>query len=246
MSGLLLVDGKSVHPREAQRPAEQQPEVVTVNAPAQSTQIPRTRLRPGRRRTAVFVREFLHDPLTTASVVPSSAALAAAMIPAGRNWPVVLELGPGTGAFSRALRAQQQPPVRHLGLEVNPTMSALLSADFPDMQVITRAAAELTAVLASEQLLGRVDLVVSGLPWQAFAGPVGAGLIPAIAGALHPDGAFTQFTYSWTRWTPPGRRQHRNLRANFGRVQVQGPVWANVPPATVYTCREPRQVPAEA
>lgn len=188
----------------------------------------------------MFVREFLHDPLTTASVVPSSASLAAAMIPSERDWPVVVELGPGTGAFSRALRAGQRPPVRHLGIEVNPTMAALLSADFPGMQVITAAAADLTGVLAAEQLLGRVDLVVSGLPWQAYAGAAGAGLIPAIAGALRPDGAFTQFTYSWTRWTPPGRRQHANLRAAFGDVQVQGPVWANVPPATVYTCRAPR------
>ena len=187
------------------------------------------------------MREFLHDPLTTASLVPSSAALATAMIPPGRNWPVVVELGPGTGAFSRTLRAQDRPPVRHLGIEVNPTMAAMLSADFPEMQVITAAAAELTDVLAAEKLLGRVDLVVSGLPWQAYAGTAGAGLIPAIAGALRPDGAFTQFTYSWTRWTPPGRRQHTNLRESFRRVQVQGPVWANVPPATVYTCREPRQ-----
>lgn len=194
----------------------------------------------GRGRTTAFVREFLRDPLTTASVVPSSTALAAAMIPAGRNWPVVLELGPGTGAFSRALQAQPHPPTRHLGIELNPTMSTLLAADFPQLEVVTAGAAELTAVLAAAGLVGGVDLIVSGLPWQAYAGPDGAALIPAIAAALRPDGAFTQFTYSWTRWTPPGRRQHRSLRASFQEVEVNGPIWANLPPATVYTCRGPR------
>lgn len=188
----------------------------------------------------MFVREFVRDPLTTASLIPSSAALAAAMIPADRNWPVVVELGPGTGAFSRALQAQPCPPDRHLGIELNQKMAALLAADYPQLEVITAGAAELPAVLAAAGLAGGVDLIVSGLPWQAYAGSAGAGLIPAIAGALRPGGTFTQFTYSWTRWTPPGRRQHRNLLTSFGNVQVQGPIWANLPPATVYTCRMPR------
>ena len=212
-----------------------QADQVTAYPVAQRTDVPS----PRPRRTVAFAREFLRDPLTTASLVPSSAGLAAAMIPSDRWSPVVLELGPGTGSFSRALQDQPRPPLRHLGIELNPAMSQLLSADYPGMEVITAGAGELTAVLASAGLLGQVDLVVSGLPWQAFAGPVGERLIPAIAGALRPDGAFTQFTYSWTRWTPPGRRQHRDLLASFRAVQVNGPVWANLPPATVYTCREP-------
>ena len=191
------------------------------------------------RRTAAFVREFLRDPLTTASLVPSSKALASAMIPSDRWFPVVLELGPGTGAFSRALQQQSRPPARHLGIELNPTMSSLLSTDYPEMEVVIADATAITDVLAAEGLTGQADLIVSGLPWQAFAGPAGAGLIPSIAAALRPDGVFTQFTYSWTRWAPPGRRQRANLRASFGSVEVTGPVWVNVPPATVYTCRDP-------
>lgn len=52
---------------------------------------------------------------------------------------------------------------------------------------------------------------MSGLPWQAFAGTAGTDLVAAIAANLAPSGAYTQFTYSWTRWAPPGRRQHRDL-----------------------------------
>ena len=207
--------------------------MVTTTPATRPTDTPTTTSR----RTGAFLREFLRDPLTTASVVPSSPALAAAMMPADRRRPVVVELGPGTGAFSRVIQARS--PNRHLGIELNPTMSALLAADYPDMEVITARAADLTEVLDSERLLGQVDLIVSGLPWAAFTGPGGAGLIPAIAMALRQDGMFTQFTYSWTRWTPPGRRQHRNLRASFRSVRVNGPIWANLPPATVYTCWQP-------
>jgi phospholipid N-methyltransferase len=150
------------------------------------------------------------------------------VIPADRS-PVVVELGPGTGSFNRALQAQQRPPIRHLGIELNPVMSSLLAADYPNIEVITAGAADLTEMLAQEQLLGEVDLIVSGLPWQAFAGPVGSGLIPAIAGALRPDGVFTQFTYSWIRWTPPGRRQHRNLQARFTCGVRSGPIFRRPP-----------------
>jgi len=189
------------------------------------------------RRTALFIREFLRDPLTTASLVPSSRALSAAMIPADRAPGVVVELGPGTGAFTGAL--QERAPIRHLGIELNALLAQRLAADFPTVEVETAGVDRLERILRSRDLAGRVDTVVSGLPWQAFAGPVGAELIPSIARILKPEGTFTQFTYSWTRWAPPGRHQHRTLRSNFAAVDVSRPVWRNFPPATVYTCRGP-------
>jgi hypothetical protein len=51
--------------------------------------------------------------------------------------------------------------------------------------------------------------MLSGLPWQAFAGTAGTDLVGAIAASLGPWGAYTQLAYSWTRWAPPGRRQRR-------------------------------------
>jgi len=192
------------------------------------------------RRTALFIREFLRDPLITASLVPSSRTLARAMVPAGQPLGVVVELGPGTGAFTVAL--QERMPTRHVGIELNTLLAERLAADFPTVEVETAAVDRLERILRGKDLAGRVDHVVSGLPWQAFAGPVGAELVPAIARVLKPGGTFNQFTYSWTRWAAPGRRQHRALRANFGAVEVSRPIWRNLPPATVYTCRRPQQM----
>ncbi|MCZ2828100.1 hypothetical protein O2W14_04530 [Modestobacter sp. VKM Ac-2986] len=192
----------------------------------------------------VFVREFLRAPLRTASVVPSSAALAERMVaplllrsPAQRA-PVVLELGPGTGAFTAALHAAV-PGMRYLGVEANPVMADHLAARFPGIDLVRGPASGFPGALA-QRGLRTVDLVVSGLPWQAFAGPAGADLVPAIAAHLAPAGAHTQFTYSWSRWAPPGRRQHRALRRAFGRVDVSPTVWPNLPPAVVYTATRPR------
>ena len=189
------------------------------------------------RRTVLFVREFLRDPLTTASLVPSSRALSEAMVPIGRPIGVVVELGPGSGAFTALL--QERIPTRHLGIELNAVLAQQLAGDFPMVEVETAAADSLERILHSKDLHGRVDRVISGLPWQAFAGPSGAELIPAIARVLAPGGIFTQFTYSWTRWARPGRRQHDALRSNFAAVEVSRPIWRNLPPATIYTCRRP-------
>ena len=173
----------------------------------------------------VFLREFVRSPLRTASVVPSSRALAARMVAPlqeaarrERRPPVVVELGPGTGAFTAALH-DAVPDIRYVGIELNPAMADHLAARFPGIDLVRGPAAGLPGALADRGLAG-ADLIVSGLPWQAFARTAGTDLVAAIAAGLTPSGAYTQFTYSWSRRTPPGRRQHRELQRFFGRVEL--------------------------
>ena len=84
---------------------------------------------------------------------------------------------------------------------------------------------------------------MSGLPWQAFAGTAGTDLVAAIAANLAPSGAYTQFTYSWTRWAPPARPAAApRPPAVFERVELSPTVWGNLPPAVVYTAIVPRRV----
>jgi phosphatidylethanolamine/phosphatidyl-N-methylethanolamine N-methyltransferase len=196
----------------------------------------------------VFLREFVRSPLRTASVVPSSRALAARMVePLRRSTqeaqdpPVVVELGPGTGSFTRALH-EVRPDMRYVGIELNPAMADHLEAQFPGIDLVRGPASSLRHAVVDRGL--RADLVVSGLPWQAFAGAEGTDLVAAIAASLAPTGAYTQFTYSWSRWAPPGRRQHHELQRSFGNVELSRTVWGNLPPAVVYTATSPRPVGA--
>lgn len=182
----------------------------------------------------VLLREFVRDPLATASITPSSAALTRAMVrPVPRAAPVVVELGPGTGVFTAAL--QERAPGRHVAVELHPGLAAALGERFPQVEVVTGSAQDLPAILA-ERGVRTVDAVVSGLPWAAYAG----GDLPrAIASVLGPRGVFTQFTYTWTRWAPPSRRQLGQLRAAFDELVLTRTIWANVPPALVYCARRP-------
>lgn len=200
--------------------------------------------RTGRTEHLLFLREFVRSPLRTASVVPSSRALAEQMIQPlhGRDWstrpPVVLELGPGTGAFTRLIQQTAPPGTRHLGIELNPVMAQHLAAAFPAVEVVVGAAADLPRILLGQGIDG-VDLIISGLPWQSFAGPNGLRLVGIIAGCLRPGGTYTQFTYSWTRWASPAKRQHRSLNDTFDDVQISRTIWRNLPPAFVYTSTRP-------
>ncbi len=191
--------------------------------------------------TGLFLREFVRDPLHTAAVAPSSAALAAMMtapLPATGE-PVILELGPGTGSFTTAIQQRTGGRGRHLAVELNLEWAELLATRHPGVEVVHADVRDLATLLA-DRGIPQVDAVVSGLPWVAYApGTDGRGLHTLITDALAPTGVFTQFAYCWTRWAPPARRQLADLRAHFAEVAISPAVWLNMPPAVVYQARRP-------
>ncbi|WP_394378848.1 class I SAM-dependent methyltransferase [Saccharopolyspora spinosa] len=152
---------------------------------------------------AGFLWEFVKSPTTTAAVGPSSLSLAEQMVAPipHRGDPVVVELGPGTGAFTEVIQRRLGGRGRHLALELNPRWSAELGERFPAVESVCANARELPELLRQREL--RADVVVSGLPWVAHAPMDGVPLIRLIARSLVPGGAFTQFAYTWTRWAPP-------------------------------------------
>ncbi|MFC4950564.1 class I SAM-dependent methyltransferase [Pseudonocardia sp. GCM10023141] len=193
--------------------------------------------------TGLFLREFVRDPLHTAAVAPSSPALAAAMtapLLASGPHPVIVELGPGTGSFTRAIQQRIGGRGRHVAVELHPGWAQLLQERHPDVDVVRGDVRELAAILADRGVT-RVDAVVSGLPWVAYTpAPGGRPLHAVITDVLAPTGVFTQFAYTWSRWAPPARRQLGDLRAHFGDVVISPTVWRNMPPAVVYEARRPR------
>ena len=184
------------------------------------------------------LREFARSPLHTASVSPSSRALAAAAVaplPAGGT-PVVVELGSGTGAITRAIQKHTGGRVRHLAVEINERWAQLLAERHPEVEVV-RADARLLPELLAERGIAAVDGVVSGLPTPP--GPTGAALHSVLSDVLADTGVFTQIGYAWTRSAPPARRHLADLRAQFAEVTISPVIWQNLPPAVVYAARRP-------
>lgn len=94
-----------------------------------------------------FGLEWLYAPLRTGAVAPSGVALASAMTAAltEADGPVI-ELGPGTGVFTRALVARGIPADRIAAIEASAGFAAHLAAHHPDLRVIHGDAARIGLV----------------------------------------------------------------------------------------------------
>jgi phosphatidylethanolamine/phosphatidyl-N-methylethanolamine N-methyltransferase len=183
--------------------------------------------------TLLFLRSLLRNPWRVAALAPSGRALAelitADFTPAAGP---IIELGPGTGSFTRVLLERGVPEDRLALVESDPAFAEALKRRFPRARVLRMDAAQLGQV---ESFFGRerAGAVVSGLPLVWMPGPTVEAIL---AGAFHrhlrSDGAFYQFTY-WRRCPVP-RSQLEQMRLEAART---GSVMANLPPASVYRIR---------
>lgn len=184
-----------------------------------------------------FFSAFVRRPFDTGAITPSSAHLAEAMVE-GMGIPLadtVVELGPGTGVFTRVIEQQLRPEARFLSFEINPAMAAELKRRFPRVHIVNDSVENIREHLLAA---GRhdVDSAISGLPWAAFSPDRQEKLLDATVHALKPGGRFATFAYSHAAWLPPGRRFRELLDSRFKHVETSKVVWRNTPPAFVYRC----------
>jgi phospholipid N-methyltransferase len=183
-----------------------------------------------------FLRSFLANPVRMGAAFPSSRVLAGEMTdPVDFDSArVIVELGPGTGAFTRQLAQRAHPECRLLAFELDPQLAAYVAREFPRVEVINATAEQLAQALATRGV-GAVDAVVSGLPFANFNAIQQAAIVNAVRAVLRPGGAFISYSYVHAQVLPTSRRFRRSLRERFGRFDIR-PVLLNAPPALVYSC----------
>jgi phospholipid N-methyltransferase len=178
-----------------------------------------------------FFLEWLSAPLRVGAIAPSSPKLAKA-ITAGisaEDAPVI-ELGPGSGVFTRALLERGIPQARLALVEQSEAFAGQLTVEFPQARVLCIDATQLEArtVIGGE----RAGAVVSGLPLLLMPAPTVATILEKVFECLRPDGAFFQFTYG------PRSPVSRDVLDRLGLVAVRvSMVLGNFPPAFVYRIR---------
>jgi phosphatidylethanolamine/phosphatidyl-N-methylethanolamine N-methyltransferase len=193
---------------------------------------------PSARRA--FISAAIRRPGSVGAVVPSSRRLAevlASVVPRDHT-PVVVELGPGTGAVSAVIAERLPPGSRHLAIELDPKMVDFLRRTRPELEVVPGDAADLASLLA-ERNIRRVDAVICGLPWALFDPDTQSKILDEISRVIGSTGAFATFAYLHGMTLPAARQFRRTLRETFDEVVVTTTVWRNVPPAFVYICRRP-------
>lgn len=188
-----------------------------------------------------FLKTFLKNPASTGAVAPSSEALSRAMVDGiemgGED--LVVEFGPGTGPFTKAIENILPTPQQYLGIERDPEFVTLLRARFPDLRLIEGTAEEAHAHVQSHRSetgqAGRVKAVISGLPFASLPDPVQKGILASLLDLLPKGSEFRTFQYVHAYGLPKAIRFRKRMREIFGPVRVRGPIFWNLPPALVLT-----------
>jgi phospholipid N-methyltransferase len=148
-----------------------------------------------------FWREFRRDFFHTGAIAPSSRFLARAMADA---WPRhadpvrVLEVGPGTGAFTGVLVERLRPQDRLDLVEINPRFVAHLRQRLAEEPRLRAKAEQVTVIEAPVQTLTgerRYHHAVSGLPLNNFPVELVRTILTTLERLLVPGGTLTFFEY---------------------------------------------------
>lgn len=185
-----------------------------------------------------FFRQWLRNPLAMAAVSPSSRELAQKMLrelPHGARR--VIELGGGTGVFTRALIERGVSADDLLVLELNPALFEHLKDRFPDVRVANADAADLMRITQDTGYAdgGPADGIISGLGLLSMARGTQKAILEAAFSVLSPHGRFIQFTYG--PGNPVAKDVMRDLELSAHRASFT--FW-NVPPAAVYVIQRSR------
>ena len=187
-----------------------------------------------------FMREFLRDPVCLGAVAPSGRALASLTVASAEIQPghVVVELGAGTGPMTEQIIAQH-PDNPFLALEPKESLAGALRERFPEVLVDGRYCQDLPEICA-DWGQESIDRVVSSLPWAIWPQEVQHAAFEGIMKVMKPDARMVTFTYAHSQMLPAAKRFRKTLDAHFISVHKTHIAWANIPPALVYVCDQPR------
>jgi phospholipid N-methyltransferase len=189
---------------------------------------------PASRSRLKFFSAFLREPLRVGAFWPSSPKLAQQIIEgcdlASRK--TVVELGPGTGAFTSLILDRLKRQSQFFALELNRINVMELRRRFPRLQVYSDCAGKLPDYLRER----KADCIISGLAWGNMLPATQNRIFDAVLSSLAPGGLFTTFAYIHALWLPTSLRFRRRLHREFSKIETTPIVWANLPPAFIYRC----------
>ncbi len=191
-----------------------------------------------------FFQQWLRNPRAIAALAPSSRVLARAMIAQlPESAERIIELGGGTGVFTRGLLEHGVKPDQLMVVELNGALHRMLKRQFPATRVVRGDARNVAALVAREKFaeFSGVDAVVSGLGLLSMSRDIQREILVASFNVLQPSGRFIQFTYGPVG--PVSRELLDELDLSARRASV---AWFNVPPATVYVYTRNRSTAVRA
>ena len=183
-----------------------------------------------RRSKLFFLKQYLRNPFSTGGVAPSGRQLAQLMVTKIDPQPtdVIVELGPGTGVFTRELLSRGVDPANLILVEFNKEFVKFLMGEFPALLIVQGAAQDLPQFLKALGH-GPVKKIISGIPLRSMKPADCRQIAKSVAAALEPDGMFVQFSYFKTSPLPKLVATEAGLEGHCVGAAIN-----NVPPAYVW------------
>jgi len=179
----------------------------------------------------LFAKEAIKNYKTSGTIVPSSRFLASKMLKkidfSSAN--LIVELGPGNGAFTKEILKRINPNATLICFEINDAFyEELLLIKHPQLKIV-KASAEFLDIELEKNGFGEVDYIVSSIPLSILPKPLSKAILKQSFKVLKKKGSFIQFQYSLN--------YYQELKKIFFKQNISlafEPI--NFPPAFVYYC----------
>jgi phospholipid N-methyltransferase len=176
-----------------------------------------------------FIGQSLKHFIKIGSVFPSSSFLARRMVQ-GIDSKVILELGPGTGVFTKEILKILPEDGLLISIESNESFVEYLNKNLHDARLkVYKADALQLGDILKQNGIDKVNCIISGLPLGHFTLEMKNNILSEIKNGLSDDGIYVQFEYFLAGI--------RSIKRFFPYVSISFEL-LNFPPAFVIRCKK--------
>lgn len=164
----------------------------------------------------VFFKRWLADPISMASIIPSSAALRKIVTKNILCGPdeIVVEFGGGTGAITKAILEAGIPAKKIYSIEIDKELVDFLARTYPDINVLHGDARKCDELLGAP-LVGKVGTVIVGIPMVLLPLDLQTEIVDAIFRIMPKGRRFLLYTYCATSPLPMAKLGMTGKRLGF-------------------------------
>ncbi|MGE7091985.1 class I SAM-dependent methyltransferase [Lysinibacillus sp. NPDC048646] len=183
-----------------------------------------------------FLTEFIKHPKNTGAISPSSKILAKKMVESinCEQAQCIVELGPGTGSFTKEIIKRKGQQTKLVLIENNEVFSTALKKKYQDDSsvIVIHGSAEHLRTYVKSLHIQKIDYILSGLPFTSLEPALSSRILNNVNETLEENGAFITFQYSLVRKS--------FIEKFFDDISLKK-VWVNLPPAYVLSCKKGSQ-----
>ena len=183
-----------------------------------------------------FLGGLLRNPKHIGAIAPSSEKLAMAMVKDLKlhQGELLIELGPGTGAFTKQISKIIPEGASYLGIERDPKFVRLLQKKYPDLTFVNGNAENLYDLRNGFSSM-KTRVIISGLPFSIQVGEVRDNIIDGIDKLMTDGSIFRTMQYLHAYPIPSAKKFRRKMDEIFGDFHRSKVIIPNLPPAFVLT-----------